>query len=59
MRAGFTANRESCKQILAFYMGKNASERKHYIVENLVVTMEERCLRTVTGRTISASPTLF
>jgi DNA gyrase subunit B/topoisomerase-4 subunit B len=29
------------QQILAFYMGKNTPERKDYIMENLVVTVEE------------------
>ena len=29
------------QQILSFYMGKNTSERKDYIMENLVVTVEE------------------
>jgi hypothetical protein len=29
------------QQILAFYMGKNTPERKDYITENLVVTLEE------------------
>ena len=29
------------QQILSFYMGKNTPERKDYIMENLVVTVEE------------------
>jgi hypothetical protein len=29
------------EQILSFYMGKNTPERKDYIMENLVVTVEE------------------
>ena len=29
------------QQILTFYMGKNTPERKDYIMENLVVTVEE------------------
>ena len=29
------------QQILSFYMGKNTPERKDYIMENLVVTLEE------------------
>ena len=29
------------RQILTFYMGKNTPERKDYIMENLVVTVEE------------------
>ena len=28
-------------QILSFYMGKNTPERKDYIMENLVVAVEE------------------
>ena len=34
--AGWTA-----RQILSFYMGKNTPERKDYIMENLVVAVEE------------------
>ena len=29
------------QQILSFYMGKNTPERKDYIMENLVVPVEE------------------
>ena len=29
------------QQMLSFYMGKNTPERKDYIMENLVVTVEE------------------
>jgi hypothetical protein len=29
------------QQILSFYVGKNTPERKDYILENLVVTVEE------------------
>jgi hypothetical protein len=29
------------EQILSLYMGKNTPERKDYIMENLVVTVEE------------------
>ena len=29
------------QQILFFYMGQNTPERKDYIMENLVVTVEE------------------
>ncbi len=29
------------QQILSFYMGKNTPERKDYIMENLIVTMEQ------------------
>lgn len=29
------------QQILSFYMGKNAPERKDYSIEDLVVTVEE------------------
>ena len=29
------------QQILSFYMGKNTPERNDYIMENLVVTVEE------------------
>jgi hypothetical protein len=29
------------QQILSFYLGKNAPEWKDYIMENLVVTVEE------------------
>jgi hypothetical protein len=29
------------QQIFSFYMGKNTPERKDYIMENLVVTVEE------------------
>jgi len=29
------------QQILSFYKGKNTPERKDYIMENLVVTVEE------------------
>jgi hypothetical protein len=29
------------QQILSFYMGKNTPERKDYIMENPVVTVEE------------------
>ena len=29
------------QQIPSFYMGKNTPERKDYIMENLVVTVEE------------------
>ena len=35
------------QQILSFYMGKNTPERKDYIMENLVVPVEEyRCRET-------------
>ena len=32
---------EDAANILGFYMGKNTPERKDYIMENLVVTVEE------------------
>ena len=35
------APKADSQQILSFYMGKNTPERKDYIMENLVVTMEE------------------
>jgi hypothetical protein len=34
-------NRSVASQILSFYMGKNTPKRKDYIVENLVVAVEE------------------
>ena len=35
------APRVDSQQILTFYMGKNTSERKDCIMENLVVPVEE------------------
>ena len=35
------APRVDSQQILSFYMGKNTPERKDYIMENLVVPVEE------------------
>ena len=35
------APKSDSQQILSFYMGKNTPERKDYIMENLVVTVEE------------------
>ena len=35
------APRVDSQQILTFYMGKNTPERKNYIMENLVVPVEE------------------
>jgi topoisomerase IV subunit B len=35
------APKADSQQILSFYMGKNTPERKDYIMENLVVTVEE------------------
>ena len=35
------APRTDAANILTFYMGKNTPERKDYIMENLVVTVEE------------------
>ncbi|HMJ88830.1 MAG TPA: hypothetical protein VK530_03390 [Candidatus Acidoferrum sp.] len=35
------APKADSQQILTFYMGKNTPERKDYIMENLVVTVEE------------------
>jgi topoisomerase IV subunit B len=39
-KGGITPKVDS-QQILSFYMGKNTPERKDYIMENLVVTVEE------------------
>jgi DNA gyrase/topoisomerase IV subunit B len=35
------APRHDAANILTFYMGKNTPERKDYIMENLVVAVEE------------------
>ena len=35
------ASKADSQQILSFYMGKNTPERKDYIMENLVVPVEE------------------
>ena len=35
------AQKVDSQQILSFYMGKNTPERKDYIMENLVVPVEE------------------
>jgi hypothetical protein len=35
------APKVSSQEILTFYMAKNTPERKDYIMENLVVTVEE------------------
>ena len=35
------------QQILSFYMGKNMPERKNYIMENLVVAVEEQRWREI------------
>jgi len=43
------------QQILSFYMGKNTPERKDYIMENLVVTVEERRACALTPRWQSKS----
>jgi hypothetical protein len=39
-QGGIRAQGDS-QQILSFYMGKNTPERKDYIMENLVVRVEE------------------
>jgi DNA gyrase/topoisomerase IV subunit B len=36
-----TANKPDAHNIFTFYRGKNTPERKDYIMENLVVTVEE------------------
>ncbi len=35
------APRQDASNILSFYMGKNTPERKDYIMENLVVPVED------------------
>ena len=35
------APRAKCRPIFDFYMGKNSRERKDYIMENLVVPVED------------------